>query len=294
MSRNAIVYSIHSSNLEIEHNANFQQLRYSIDTIRKYNKSIDIKVYISPSHIFETRTKPIPRDNVEYIPFDAKADPRFEHQLYALWTSHKWENAFRALEEYQYDNVLYTDADTLWQIDPEYIFAAYGDEECLWAKQDVYDTFINFLNLDNEVINDGVILLSKKMLKYKNGILKARIDKVLEWQEQYSDLGHYEMRSFGIQWVACQYAVSEYLHEINLPPKYFNKYDVAVLEDYEQMTTKERSTVSLLHYYSFAAHEFLPKEYVTPESVLGKGEYAEYKLPNVDEFYETPAEEPQQ
>lgn len=273
MSSNAIVYSIHSSNPSIEDNANFQQLRYSIDTLRKYNKDIDIKVYISPSDALETKEKPLPTHNIEYIAFDAKADPRLEHQLYALWTSHKWQNAFRALEDFDYENILYIDTDTFWQSDPEKIFRDYGNQEFIWTKADRYIKFIDFMKLKNIAINDGVNLLSKKMLKYKDGILNARVEKVLEWQEEYSYLGDYEMRASGIQWAACQYAVSEYLCEIGVPPKFFKEEDVAILDDYESMSLKERSEVGLVHYFNFATHVFLPQEYITQGGSIRPTEY---------------------
>lgn len=261
MSNNAIVYSIHSSHSLIEHNENFQQLRYSIDTIRKYNSDIDIKVYISPSNAFGTRWKTVPTHNVEYISFDAKADPRFEHQLYALWTSHKWQNTFRALEDYGYDNVLYIDADTVWQTDPENIFNKYGNQESIWTKQDVFLDFMEFMNLDNPVLNDGVNLVSKLMLPYKDALLNARVEKVLGWQEKYLDLGEYDMRVYGVQWAACQYAVSEYLYEAGIPPKFFDKMDVAVLDEYDEMTDSEKASCGVLHYFNFATERFLPPEY---------------------------------
>jgi hypothetical protein len=260
--KNAIIYSIHSSVSPVELNQNFRQLRYSIDTLRQYNKEIPIKVYLSPIGIFDTRTRDVRADNIEYIEFNAVTDSRFYHEVYALWTSHKWPNAFDALEKFDYDNVLYVDADTLWHNDPEKLFTKYGNTNHLWCRNDTAGgKFHSFTKLNATPINDGVNLISKQMLKYKDQILQKREEMVLNWQKEYEDSDDEEIKGGVIHWAAGQYAISEYMASIDNPVHLFDDADVCYAEEYFEKTQQEVSNLVVCHYFNFNTDFFLPKYY---------------------------------
>lgn len=258
---NAIVYSIHSSEPEIELNRNFRQLRYSLDTLRHYNKDIPVKVYVSPPGILDTITKPISYPNVEYIEFNAEEDPRFEHKVYALWTSHKWPNTFDALIRFNYDNVLYVDSDTFWGADPQILFDKYGDSDHIWAKQDFFYAFFEIMKLNQTPMNDGVNMVSKKMLRYADRILSERIERVLDWQEEFDDLQDRKLRDEGVQWAACQYAISEFMGYVNKPVKFFDTKDVALAHEYDDMDVNDQLMVVVCHYLNYNTDRFLPAYY---------------------------------
>lgn len=265
---NAIVYSMHCSNPEIELNYSFRQLRYSLDTLRHYNKDIPVKVYLSPVGIFDTIERPIAVPNVEYIEFNAEEDPRFEHATYALWTSHKWPSTFDALERFGYDNVLYVDADTFWGADPQILFDKYGNSEYIWSKQDFFDDFFKFIKLNHTPMNDGVNLVSNKILKYKERILRERIERVLDWQEEFASFEDERLKVEGVQWAACQYAVSEYMGYLGRPVQFFDTKDVCLAHEYENMSVEDQLMIVVCHYLNYNTDYYLPAVY--SEHVQGR------------------------
>jgi hypothetical protein len=270
--KNAIVYSIYSSQDEIELNYNFMQLRYSIDTLRKFNQDIQIYVYVAPEGILETIRGPVNMENVKYISYQCEPNPKLNNEVYATWTAHKWPNAFHALEYFELDNVLYVDADTFWQRDPQELFDKYGNSEYIYAKQDINgQEYSHLLELKAPPMNDGVNLLSKKVLKYKEDLLDARIDKVLEWQNIHQHNPDETIREDLIQWLSCQYAVSEHMYEIGNEIKFFDVSDVALEDEWEEMSPSERREVAVMHYFNYNTEEYLPQMYKILRGLVADG-----------------------
>ena len=70
--KNAIVYSFHLRQGNLKDLACYKQIRYSIDTLRKFNKDIPVYVYISPSNI-DTSDLGL-GENVTIVKFDVNND----------------------------------------------------------------------------------------------------------------------------------------------------------------------------------------------------------------------------
>lgn len=261
---NAIVYSIHAGEGTLNKNYSFEQLKVSVNSIREFNQDIDIIVYFSPITSVCTDMIPLMQKGVEFIPFTAKADPRIDHKLYALWTSHKWENSFKALRDFELDNVLYVDTDTVFQRDPNILFKKYGNSKSIFGKPDVSDKYTKLFNAKKGGMNDGQYLLSKHVLKYEKDLLKARIDYVLHLQEIFKDHEDEDLRINGVQWVSCQYGISEYLYHVGNPLRFFDEKDVYIvhrIEEFRQLPRKIIKNFVLIHYLNYNTYLFAPKAY---------------------------------
>lgn len=261
---NAIVYSIHVSEKRLSLNYAFEQLKMSIESVRKFNPAIPIKVYLSPSHRIPDNTASVLGENVEVISFIASADIRLDHKTYALWTSHKWQTSFRALREFGFDNILYVDTDTYFQKDPEYLFTKYGNTHSIYGKPDVSDRWTTVFNAKNGGMNDGQFLLSKHVLKYEKDILRERVDYVYKLQKKFKNEPDDEIRITGVQWVSCQYAISEYLYKIGNPLKWFEEEDVYIVHNLNRFRVLPLHVIqnfAVVHYLNYNMQEFCPKAY---------------------------------
>ena len=256
---NAIVYSIHSNNTKIDTLPQWRQTRYSIDTLRSFNKDIPIVIYMSPVGISNTITMPLNMHNVTIKEFNAKPEDALDNQMLSTLTSHKWVSTFDALE--LYDNVLYVDGDTVWYKDPNVLFNKYGSGDTIVSKEDQLKVFVDFAGIKNKVMNDGVNLLSSNMLKYKDYILEQRVLRVKEWQDKYRDVDDDDIKTLGIQWASCQYAVSEAMHDIGLPVIFFDRSDVLLGSEDLALHEPESSGAAVCHYLSHNSSKMLPEQY---------------------------------
>lgn len=261
---NAIVYSLHVSEKKLSLNYGFEQLKMSIQSVRMFNSTIPIKVYISPAHRVPEYTASFLGNGVEVIPFIASADVRLDHKIYALWTSHKWVSSFRALREFGFDNILYVDTDTYFQKDPEYLFNKYGNTESIYGKADISDKWTSVFDAKNGGMNDGQYLLSKHVLKYEKDILRERVEYVYKLQRKFKNHPDDEIRITGVQWVACQYGVSEYLYKIGNPLKWFDNEDVYIvhyLSSFKVLPLHVIQNFALVHYLNYNMEQFCPQAY---------------------------------
>lgn len=257
---NAIIYSLHSDNPKLDSLVQWRQLRHSIDTLRSVNKEIDIKVYISPVGVLQSAILPIDKTNLEFIEFNAIPYEGFLDQKISRLIAHKWESSFDAHERFDFDNVMYVDTDVIWNKDPEVIFDKYGYTESIYSKQDKYESFIEFLKPKGIPMNDGINLISKKAIKHKDHILKSRASKVIGWQNKHIDADD-EMMTNGIQWAACQYAVSEAMFEIGNPIKFFDHQDVLLASEMDDLGETDHTKCAAFHYLNNNTNQFLPNKY---------------------------------
>jgi hypothetical protein len=250
---NAIVYSFVLKHGNIKDLACYKQLRYSVDTLRKFNKHIPVYVYISPSSI-DTSDLNL-GVNVNIVKFDVEDDGGWpDDWRWMDFLKHRWENAIKAVKHYRLDNVLYLDTDTIFYNDPEILFDKHGSTSHMWAKPD------NSYDLMSKVdvfpgMNDGQFIMSKEIAStdilshmkwYVNHILSKHKDNLTE--EEYNNLS----------WVCTQYAVWDYFEHQNNPVKHFDELEVMVSTEPE---FKDTSNLILHHYYSCNSDKFLPKEY---------------------------------
>lgn len=258
---NAVVYSIHVDG-DLEDSLHIKELKYSIKTLRDYNKDIDINIYISPDFKAEQLTI----DYCKVIGFNAVVDPGLPYQKMSRWIDHKWKTAFHALETKGYDAVLMIDPDTIYFDDPEKLFAKYNVSDKIYGQQEIWQDMLNAIDLQRPQMNDGVVIINKDCLKFKDDILYNRDAFVLDLIEKYKDIIDHEHPFWktGIMWSSSQYAVSEYFYSIGNPVEY---YDQSVLFglNLEDKTlseiANENKDLIILHYTNFLVKHFLPKEY---------------------------------
>ena len=97
---NALVYSFHVDEDNVENNRCYKQVKYSIKTLRKHNKIIPVKLYISSS----SNIKMPKIKGVEIIKFDnnfeANVPERWKKDGFEKMLFHRWLNAFKALESF--------------------------------------------------------------------------------------------------------------------------------------------------------------------------------------------------
>ena len=271
---NALVYSLHADEKNLDLNYSFEQLKLSIFTLRQHNKNLKVIVYVSPSGILEKHKKLIDNKNLEFVEFDADYDKRLNNRIFSIWTSHKWTNTFHALRTNSFDNVLYVDTDTLFQKDPEYIFTKYGYTESICGKPDISDTWLGTFNVRNGGLNDGTFLIPKSALKYEEDILKYRVDYVYNLQEKFKEETDKNIVDVGIQWVACQYAMSEYMLDQNNPIKFFDQEDVYIvgwLPKFQELPFEERLNMCIIHYLNYNMWYFAPDAFKVYEKARGRG-----------------------
>lgn len=269
---NALVYSIHCNESSLSLNYSFEQLKLSISTLRKYNKSLKVIVYISPFKILGRHRYLVNNTNIKFVEFNADYDKRLNHSVYAIWTSHKWKNAFHALRSNSLDNVLYVDTDTIFQKDPEYMFAEYGYGESIYGKPDISDTWTIPFNVRNGGLNDGVFLIPKSALEYEEGILKYRTDYVYDLQEKFKTFYDDNIKTTGVQWVSCQYAMSEYMINQDNPIKFFEDEDlyiVGTFSEFQEMSEEEKNKYTIIHYLNYNMKHFAPNAFKVYKKARG-------------------------
>lgn len=253
--KNAIVYSFVLREGRLKDFRCYQQLKYSIDTLRKYNQDIPVYVYVSGTNISNLAFD----GNVNIIKFDVIDDGGWPEDWvkwgYLQFLKHRWENAIKTIYDYNLDNILYLDTDTVFHDDPEILFDKYGSTNHMWAKPDNS----NDLMAKVEVwpgMNDGQFILSKglankDMIKhmkfYVNYILSKHKEKLEE--QDYRNLC----------WVSTQYAIWDYFQNQNNPVKHFDENEVMLHIEPEYKNTDR---LILHHYYSGNTERFLPKEYL--------------------------------
>lgn len=258
-----IVYSFH-----IRHpgtllsNICYQQLRYSLATLRKYNKSIPVKVFISPEDESHLGTDLRLFENVEVIKteniYPKTFDDMWIKQGHAEWLYHRWQNAFRAIEDYNFDKILYLDTDTVFYQDIEKLFDLY-DEGMIWAREDNSLHIMDVIKLE-KAMNDGQFILDKSALNYKkdfNAYTEKYINQTLEFCKGKFDENQ---MSSQVRWVMIQYAAFSFFKHINKPVKYFDPKYVALHQESDPIT----QDLILRHYYTGNTSRYLPEEYTWP------------------------------
>lgn len=255
--KNAIVYSFHLRSGNIKDLHCYKQIRYSVDTLRKFNKDIPVYINISPS---STDTSDLGFDkNVHIVKFDVEDDGGWPDDWvnngYLEFLKHRWENAIKSIHINHLDNILYLDTDTVFHGDPEVLFKKYGSTMQIWAKPDNS----NDLMAKVEVwpgMNDGQFILSKELASMSIiEHMKFYVNHILSKHKQKLTNKEY----LTLSWVCTQYAVWDYFQNQNNPVKYFDEAEVMLHVEPEH---KDTSSLILHHYYNGNTSKFLPKEYM--------------------------------
>jgi hypothetical protein len=251
---NGIVVSIVvDKNYNIENHYLYKQLSHSLNTLRKVNKDIAVKVYYSyEKELPENHSVYFPEDlNTEFIPFENNVSSDWHPDFWsAKLFEHRWVNAFKCLEDFKFDNVLSMDTDTQFFRDPEELFEKYGNTEFLYSREDTCDDLTKTLRI-YPAINDGIIIVSKNILKHKNMCLLSMKQYINYTLEKYKlILSEKDYHHF--PWVIIQYSVFDYFDSRNLH-RYFDKDDVLM------HTEDKKDTHVVHHYFTTNSGKFIPQ-----------------------------------
>jgi len=255
--KNAIVYSFFVREDFVTSNRCYKQMKYSIDTLRKFNKKIKVYIYLSPSTLdvsflnFDKNTKIVKFDNN-----NKDGWPKDWVDLgYFEFLKHRWENAIDAINTNSLDNVLYLDTDTIFHKDPQVLFDKYGSTKVLWAKPDNSEDLMRKIEVWPGM-NDGQFLISNKISTTKIlDHMKFYVNHTLSHNKQ--KLTEAEWRN--LCWVSTQYAVWDYFQNQNNPVQHFDENEVMLHVEPEYKDTKN---LILHHYYNGNTEKFVPKEYL--------------------------------
>jgi hypothetical protein len=254
--KNAIIYSFHVRESSVKDNRCYKQLRYSLDTLRNFNKDIPVYIYISPSSIDTSQL--VFDNNTHIIKFDNFSEDGWPDSWvnlgYLEFLKHRWENAINSIYEYNLDNVLYLDTDTVFYNDPKILFDKYGSTDSLWAKPDNSDDLMNKVEVWPGM-NDGQFILSKKIAKQEIlDHIKFYVNHTLSYNEKRLTREEF----FNLHWVSVQYAVFDYFQNQNNPVKHFDEKEVML---HLEPTYKDTSNLVLQHYYNGNFEKVVPSTY---------------------------------
>jgi hypothetical protein len=251
---NGIVYSIViDEKYDIEQHNLYRQLSHSLNTLRKVNKDINVKIYYSHKKgLPQNHNVYFPEDlNTEFIFFENNVTPSWHPSFWSVdIVEHRWVNAFKGLQDFNFDNILTMDTDTEFFRDPEELFEKYGNTEFLWSREDNCDDLTKTLRI-YPAINDGVSLVSKNILKHRDMCLLSMKQYINYTLEKYKLLLS-EKDYYQLPWVIIPYSIYDYFYQRNIN-RYFDKDDVLMhIED-------KKDTHVIRHYFSSNASKFLPK-----------------------------------
>lgn len=243
--KNAVVYSFHVREPYIENNRCFNQLKYSIKTLRDYNKDIPVKVYISST--YNINMPIIPEAQVIYFENNTTGltpkywiDEGFEEFL-----MHRWQNAYNAINSFGFDNILYLDTDTIFHKDPENLFSLYGNTDFMWSREDNSKTIMDAIEMSNGM-NDGQFIISSKIANEKELLVSHQIKYINHMLEKYKDiLNPLDYRNFN--WVIIQYAAFDYFMSTGNRVRYFDSKHVMISTEPDYLNTDD---LILHHYFS--------------------------------------------
>jgi hypothetical protein len=253
--RDAIIYSFHVREDSLDNNRCYKQLRYSIHTLRKFNKYLPVYVYISSEQILES---PSLGENVTVVSFSNHDEPGWPESWtnlgYQQFLRHRWENAISSITDFELDNVLYLDTDTVFYGDPKKLFDKYGNTDNLWAKPDNSEHIMSKVEVWPGM-NDGQFLLSKRVAS--SAILdhiKFYVNHTLE----HNKIRLSREEHLSLHWLAVQYAVFDYFKNINNPVLHFDENEVML---HLEPTYKDTSNLVIQHYYNGNFEKVVPREF---------------------------------
>lgn len=216
---NAVIYSIHSIEEKFENSDRLRQLLYSIINLRKFNKSIDVYVYLSDNS-FLSKIDIYQKLNISFKYFQPNNyvtnNNDYDNSKNSIRLWHKLSNSFNTLKEFGYDNVLCIDTDTVFYDDVEKLFSIYGNSRTICTKQDNCYEIMAKLNVSSNGLNSGQILFNKSLIPTE--------EKLFIFMQEYINLKLGEVKQImspemyeQTLWVIDQYAIYEYYKSIGIP-----------------------------------------------------------------------------
>jgi hypothetical protein len=263
MEKRAIVYSYYkkyNQHVGLDDAYHYDELRYSIDTLRSYNQDIPIYLYLSPYGILDkTRVGNIalrhPNITVRY--FDNVNEnpdqwhPRFTSGIYWEYLYHRWRNAINCLLCEPVDRILFLDGDTVLYNNVEILFDTYQDPLTVYAMPDNSMHLLNLYNI-NPAMNDGQFLLSRSIAEQLNVDLDQNQQRLTSYLINYPDPNSVDQK----EWTSIQFAMYMLCREKNIPVSYFSDQHVKLSN-----SQYESDQLILHHYFSINRPLFLPTDY---------------------------------
>lgn len=221
---NAVIYSIHSIEENFENSDRLRQLIYSVINLRKFNSDIKVYVYVSDKNFLD-KINIYQKLNIIFQYFEPinyiTENKDYDNSKNSVRLWHKLTNSFNTLKNFKYDNVLCVDTDTVFYDDVEKLFSIYGNSNSIYTKQDNCYDIMKILNVQNNGLNSGQMLFSKKLISTENNLfnfmklyIKSKLDEVKTVMPD--DMYRQTV------WVIDQYAIYEYYKFIGIP---VNIYD---------------------------------------------------------------------
>lgn len=238
----------------------FKQLKYSVDTLRKYNQDIQVKVFVSPKDTAILKDLSFNAKNLEFIPFDniygENWPKRWLKAGYAEFLFHRWKNAFESIEMFSFDNILYLDTDTIFHNDPDLLFKKYGNTEDLYGREDNSTHIMDQLGMVNG-LNDGQFILNKSLVSHKEKFLSFMNTYINDTLNKYDGILN-EKDFHDLQWIIVQYSAYEYFSSMD-KVRYFDQNNVMLSTEPDFLN---KDSLILHHYYTGNSEKYLPKEYM--------------------------------
>jgi hypothetical protein len=216
--KNAVIYSVHSIEEKFENSSRLRQLLYSVVNLRKFNKDIDIYVYLSDNSFLD-KEHIYKKLNIKFKYFTplqyviGNEDYDNSQNANRLW--HRWTNTFGTLKEFGYDNVLCIDTDTIFYDDVEKLFSIYGNSQTIYTKRDNCYDIMEKLNVSDNGLNSGQILFNKSLLfteielfNFMSFYINLKLNDVKKTMSS-------EMYQQTL-WVIDQYALYEYYKSLDI------------------------------------------------------------------------------
>ncbi len=253
--KRAVVYSLYINNDCIFDNKHYRQIIYSIKTLRAYSQ-IPIKIYINDMSLLNRSSRKKINDyfsGIEFIEFDSNNYMIQPKNTQYIWDRcneviHKWPNACKAFKDFDLDEILFVDADTIFYKNIEELFNKY--EDGLYIRQE----WVGF--------NDGVFILNKDTAQYIDSFYLSEYASHREaFIEKYSkDFDRYK-----ISWISYQHASSELFKSMNVEINYFDRFHIRKLDDeineYWDEEKFNDGNLFLVHYFSHNFRRCVPKSH---------------------------------
>ena len=262
MEKRGIVYSFFQQPKVggLNNSYHYDEMRYSIDTLRYRNGDVPVYVYFSPEGILDNVNHDIrTKHNVNVRYFDNTLinthlwDEKFRVEGFWNLLYHRWQNAIRCVLDHDLDCVLFIDSDTVFHKDVNILFDKYNDRDVVWAKPDNSTPLLNLFNIGG-AMNDGQFLLSKSAAKKLSENLEADQSRLVNYLLNYKDENNLPNK----HWTSIQFASYMLCLEKNIPVKYFAGDEVMISSEPDTRTIEN---LILHHYFSGLRKKYLPEDY---------------------------------
>lgn len=262
MEKRGIVYSFYRRpHQSLNNSFHYDEMRYSLDTLRQHNQDMPVFVYMSPEGALDNLTHDIRnKHNVNIRYFDnTLTNPHlwredFISEGYWELLFHRWNNAINCVLENDLDCVLFLDGDTIFHKDVNILFDTYNDRNIVWAKPDNSGKLLELFNLGG-AMNDGQFLLSKSVAKQLVENFEIEQSKIVDYLLNYEDKDNLPNKL----WTSIQFASYILCKNKGIPVNYFVKDQVMLSTEPDHHNTEK---LILHHYFAGSRTKYVPEDYL--------------------------------